>query len=252
MRHGLRGRSPARRRLRDGQELPALPARAAAESPPATSRPRCWRAPPAARRARAELLVADMRDLPELGTFDLVTCIDEPLNYLTAGELETAFASAAARLAPERALPVRPQHAAHLPHGLRLHELPRGERALLRAGRPRRPRPRPRRRGAHDHRDLRPRRRRLLAAAHQPPRAAPSPAPAGARRVGGGGASSASPCWASTPMGDSSRGSTRAATPRRCSSHAPHRKNRRGGERMLKIETLERPVVPVSDYTKGA
>jgi predicted TPR repeat methyltransferase len=41
-----------------------------------------------------------MRELPELGTFDLVTCIDEPLNYLAAAELEIAFASAAARLAP--------------------------------------------------------------------------------------------------------------------------------------------------------
>jgi SAM-dependent methyltransferase len=49
---------------------------------------------------RAELLVADMRDLPDLGRFDLVTCIDEPLNYLPDAELETAFASAAGCLAP--------------------------------------------------------------------------------------------------------------------------------------------------------
>src|SRR3954451_21593516 len=32
---------------------------------------------------RAQLLVADMRDLPELGAFDLVTCLDDAINYAT-------------------------------------------------------------------------------------------------------------------------------------------------------------------------
>jgi SAM-dependent methyltransferase len=32
--------------------------------------------------ARAEVLVADMRALPEFGTFDLVTCLDDAMNYL--------------------------------------------------------------------------------------------------------------------------------------------------------------------------
>lgn len=32
--------------------------------------------------ARAEVVVADMRALPELGAFDLVTCLDEAMNYM--------------------------------------------------------------------------------------------------------------------------------------------------------------------------
>lgn len=48
-----------------------------------------------------ELFEADMRDLPELGSFDLVTCIDEPLNYLLEPEeVERAFASVARNLRP--------------------------------------------------------------------------------------------------------------------------------------------------------
>jgi SAM-dependent methyltransferase len=34
------------------------------------------------RDGEAELLVADMRDLPELGRFDLITCLDDSVNYL--------------------------------------------------------------------------------------------------------------------------------------------------------------------------
>ncbi|MEA2426389.1 MAG: hypothetical protein QOF37_17 [Thermoleophilaceae bacterium] len=37
------------------------------------------------RGGRAEVLVADMRDLPELGAFDLVTCTDDAMNYLLSG-----------------------------------------------------------------------------------------------------------------------------------------------------------------------
>jgi SAM-dependent methyltransferase len=33
---------------------------------------------------RAQVLVADMRDLPELGAFDLVTCLDDAINYATS------------------------------------------------------------------------------------------------------------------------------------------------------------------------
>jgi SAM-dependent methyltransferase len=33
---------------------------------------------------RVQLLVADMRDLPELGAFDLVTCLDDAINYATS------------------------------------------------------------------------------------------------------------------------------------------------------------------------
>jgi SAM-dependent methyltransferase len=46
-------------------------------------------------------LVADMRDLPELGEFDLILCLDDALNYLlSADELTAAFSSAARLLAP--------------------------------------------------------------------------------------------------------------------------------------------------------
>ena len=56
----------------------------------------------ARRRARgaAHVVVADMRDLPSLGVFDLATCLDDGLNYLTTeAELEEAFAGAARNLA---------------------------------------------------------------------------------------------------------------------------------------------------------
>src|SRR3954449_3745566 len=36
--------------------------------------------------ARADVFVADMRALPELGAFDLVTCLDDAMNYLLTGD----------------------------------------------------------------------------------------------------------------------------------------------------------------------
>ncbi|MDO8212821.1 class I SAM-dependent methyltransferase [Conexibacter sp. CPCC 206217] len=46
--------------------------------------------------------VADMRALPELGAFDLVTCLDDAVNYLLdADELAAAFASAARLLSAD-------------------------------------------------------------------------------------------------------------------------------------------------------
>lgn len=51
--------------------------------------------------ADAEVLVADMRDLPCLGTFDLATCLDDSLNYLLSEEeLERALAGVALNLRP--------------------------------------------------------------------------------------------------------------------------------------------------------
>jgi SAM-dependent methyltransferase len=51
--------------------------------------------------ASAEVFVADTRDLPRLGDFDLVTCIDDVLNYLLTDEdLAAAFESVADVLAP--------------------------------------------------------------------------------------------------------------------------------------------------------
>jgi SAM-dependent methyltransferase len=49
----------------------------------------------------ARVLVADMRELPELGAFDLVTCLDDAVNYLLSpADLAAAFASVARVLAP--------------------------------------------------------------------------------------------------------------------------------------------------------
>src|SRR5215210_4254985 len=49
----------------------------------------------------AELLHCDMRDLPAAGSFDLVTCFDDSLNYLLeADDLLSCFRGMAANLAP--------------------------------------------------------------------------------------------------------------------------------------------------------
>ncbi|MDQ4049843.1 MAG: class I SAM-dependent methyltransferase [Actinomycetota bacterium] len=48
-----------------------------------------------------DVFVADMRDLPRLGTFDLATCLDDSLNYLlSAEELERALVGVARNLRP--------------------------------------------------------------------------------------------------------------------------------------------------------
>jgi SAM-dependent methyltransferase len=57
----------------------------------------------AARKApQARLVLADMRELPTLGKFDLVTCFDDALNYLASeADLTAAFTSITANLAPD-------------------------------------------------------------------------------------------------------------------------------------------------------
>lgn len=51
---------------------------------------------------RAELLVADMRELPELGQFDLVWAVNDAANYLLSDEeLRAALGSMARNLAPD-------------------------------------------------------------------------------------------------------------------------------------------------------
>jgi SAM-dependent methyltransferase len=63
---------------------PAMVERARAKAPPG-----------------AELWVADMRTLAPLGEFDLVTCLDDSLNYALSSEaLEASIAGMAANLAP--------------------------------------------------------------------------------------------------------------------------------------------------------
>jgi SAM-dependent methyltransferase len=50
---------------------------------------------------RAELLVADMRELPEIGEFDLIWAINDPLNYLLSiEELEATLDGMRRNLAP--------------------------------------------------------------------------------------------------------------------------------------------------------
>jgi SAM-dependent methyltransferase len=50
---------------------------------------------------RADVFVADMRELPDLGAFDLLTCLDDALNYLlTEDELAAAFDGFARNLRP--------------------------------------------------------------------------------------------------------------------------------------------------------
>jgi ubiquinone/menaquinone biosynthesis C-methylase UbiE len=49
----------------------------------------------------AELSVADMRELPDFGEFDLVWCLDDAINYLLSGEeLEQALAGMKRNLGP--------------------------------------------------------------------------------------------------------------------------------------------------------
>lgn len=50
----------------------------------------------------ADLAVADMRDLPDLGEFDLVWCLDDAVNYLLSGaELERALSGMRRNLGPD-------------------------------------------------------------------------------------------------------------------------------------------------------
>ncbi len=54
-----------------------------------------------AKAPEADLSVQDMRSLPRLGEFDLITCLDDAVNYLLdTDELEAFFAGVAANLAP--------------------------------------------------------------------------------------------------------------------------------------------------------
>lgn len=58
-----------------------------------------------AKAPEADLFEADVRVLGEIGSFDLITCIDDVANYLIGdGDLEAALASLAANLAPDGVL----------------------------------------------------------------------------------------------------------------------------------------------------
>jgi SAM-dependent methyltransferase len=58
-----------------------------------------------AKAPAADLFVADVRALECVGSFDLITCLDDSLNYLIDdGDLEAALAALALNLAPEGVL----------------------------------------------------------------------------------------------------------------------------------------------------
>jgi SAM-dependent methyltransferase len=58
-----------------------------------------------AKAPEAELFVADMRALHRIGSFDLITCLDDSVNYLVDdGDLDALFASLAQNLAPDGVL----------------------------------------------------------------------------------------------------------------------------------------------------
>jgi SAM-dependent methyltransferase len=51
--------------------------------------------------SRRTVFVADMRSLPDVGPFDLITCLDDSVNYLlSVGDLRRSLRSMAARLRP--------------------------------------------------------------------------------------------------------------------------------------------------------
>ena len=55
-----------------------------------------------AKAPAADLFVADVTRLGRIGSFDLITCLDDSVNYLVdAGALDAALASLAANLAPD-------------------------------------------------------------------------------------------------------------------------------------------------------
>src|SRR5215212_1468831 len=59
----------------------------------------------AAKAPEADLFEADVRALDELGSFDLITCLDDIANYLIEdGDLDALFASLARNLAPDGVL----------------------------------------------------------------------------------------------------------------------------------------------------
>ena len=58
-----------------------------------------------AKAPEAELFAADIRELGQVGEFDLITCLDDAVNYLTGdGDLDLAFGSLARNLAEDGVL----------------------------------------------------------------------------------------------------------------------------------------------------
>ena len=135
---------------------------------------------------RADVLVADMRRLPMLGEFDLITCIDDAINHLLGpDEVADTLAGLRENLAPGGLL-VFDVNTLAAYRGVPDVVVEDDERLLRwRGGLAELDESRGRGRGRH--RRLHPRRRRAVAALTQPP-APPSPPGRGhprARRAGG-------------------------------------------------------------------
>jgi SAM-dependent methyltransferase len=97
--HGLRGRAVLDLACGSGKSFAPLLERGF-EVTGCDSSPRMLEAA-AARAPSATLVHADLRELPSLGCFDLVTCFDDSLNYLLdEAELAAAFAGVARNLRP--------------------------------------------------------------------------------------------------------------------------------------------------------
>jgi SAM-dependent methyltransferase len=98
LRHGLRGRRLLDVACGTGKSfLPLL--RRGYEATACDLSPAMVRIARRRARGRARLFVADMRALPPIGRFDLVTCLDDALNYLLSdADLAAALGAMAGRL----------------------------------------------------------------------------------------------------------------------------------------------------------
>ena len=143
----------------------------------------------AARKApEAKLVHADIRRLPTLDRFHLVTCFDDSLNYLMRGTRPglgiRVDGGQPARGGPRH---VRPEHLARVPHDLRVRQRVGSRRRDLRVARRLTQRRRGRLPGGCRDRDLRPARARALRTHHERARSAALPPRSRRRRAGRAG-----------------------------------------------------------------
>ena len=189
-------------------------------------------------------LVADMRDLPAVGEFDLVLCLDDAVNYLVSDEeLEATFAGVAPRARPRRGVRIRPQLAGDVSGVVCAVDRPRARGPVLRLEGRRHGEPSPRRAGLGHARDLRRARRWPLGAPLEPSRATPSSAPDGAR--GARAIGTRVPADRRPAAGSSTRADLRRAAP-----HQAHilRRARYGASRKRGRGDIARPDSTACEY----
>jgi hypothetical protein len=118
-----------------------------------------------------------MRNLPELGEFDLILCLDDAVNYLwSADELAAAFSCAARVLAPSGIFAFDVNSLRTYRTTFSLDTVREGDGVLLAWKGESRPQLRSHRRGRSDRGDLRQPDRRLVGAEVDAPRSTPAPA----------------------------------------------------------------------------